>query len=69
MAQQSDKIGLKRLKRRRMLERRMRCHGNKDACVRDHARKSYKKVTSVRMDDLGKKTGILKRLFGNKKTS
>jgi hypothetical protein len=68
MAQQSDKIWLKRLQRRQMLSRRMKCHGNKERCVDTHGGKQFSKLLSkekLKPDDakLKKSKNIFNRLF------
>ena len=78
MAQQGDKIYLKRLKRRRILERRMRCHGNKEHCMKTHALRGKKRTTVLpRMpikytpatEAKPKKPSFIKRLFTRQKTA
>lgn len=77
MAQQSDKIHEKRLKRRRMLERRIRCHGNKEHCMKNHSSRGKKKKILPRLpikitpkvEEKVKKPSFLKRLFTRQKTT
>jgi len=68
-------------KRKRIMDRRMKCHGNKNSCLREHATKQLikehnKKVQARRAEILAskkvltplarpKKVGFLRRIFNS----
>lgn len=75
MAQKMNRIHLKRVKRKKMIERRIKCHKTTDRCVKGHLKHTVvKKVSFVhravkRQTEKNKKTQWYKRLFTRQKTA
>ncbi len=72
MAQHSDKIGIKRMKRRHKVANFKKCHGSAISCKREHPSNEPKKKINIvpRMPKVEKKPSILGRVrnvFAKKK--